>query len=92
MSGKARYLMSLLATALIFAFALVWQMLLLPNCADCFYEYGFPLPFYRIGGFVTIRLVLWHGLLIDLAALLLFSQFIFWAWKKFSERRSSEAM
>ncbi len=92
MSSKFRYLISLLSTTLFFVFVILRQMLLLPSCADCFYEYGFPLPFYRTGGFVTIRLVVWHGLLIDLAILLLFSQFIFWAWKEFSERGSSEAV
>jgi hypothetical protein len=88
MSSKARYLMSLLATALIFIAINAISRFRVPPCCDFFYSYGFPVPFLIEGGFAGIRRFLCDGVFIDLCAVLVLAYFISWAWKRFLDRSS----
>jgi hypothetical protein len=87
MSGKSRYLKSLLLTAFIFMVfnaALLWRE---AKYFDFLHGYGFPTAFYVTGGFLGIKQFLWYGLVIDLAALLLFAQLTSRMWKRISDRK-----
>ena len=37
------------------------------SCDDCSFSFGFPYPLWREGGFVGVELILWGGLLADVA-------------------------
>ncbi len=37
------------------------------GCMDCGWRFGFPIPFYEYGGFVSYEKVLWLGLFGDIA-------------------------
>ena len=57
-------------------------------CDDCFLSFGFPFPLWEEGGFVTIRRVLWSGLVADVYIALSFGLLLGWAYKRFWLRKS----
>ena len=56
-------------------------------CDDCMLSFGFPFTLYQEGGFITIKEVLWFGLIADILIAIIFSfivGLIFrFVWSKF---------
>ena len=51
-------------------------------CDDCFISFGFPFPLWEEGGFVTIRRILWSGLIADFYLALSVGLLIGWGISK----------
>lgn len=43
------------------------------SCDDCILSLGYPFTFYREGGFVTIKEIVWVGLISDVFIAIIFS-------------------
>ena len=57
-------------------------------CDDCFMSFGFPFPLWEEGGFVTIRRILWSGLIADFYLALSAGILLGWVCQRFSFRQS----
>jgi hypothetical protein len=60
------------------------------TCDDCGWSFGFPLPFYQEGGFISFKEILWTGLIINILVGLIFSFVIglifSFAWSKITAK------
>ena len=61
------------------------------DCADCFYLYGVPFTFFREGGFVSIRELIWGGVVADLLVVMACAAALAWAWSLLLNRRSTSS-
>jgi len=68
-SGRLKvYLFSVLNALSLFALMNYYSFIRMDGsgfCDDCSISFGFPLPIWQEGGFVTIRRILWIGLIAD---------------------------
>ena len=58
-------------------------------CDDCFITFGFPFELWGEGGYVTVRSILWSGLIANVSIAVWASLFFGWALKKMLSRRST---
>lgn len=58
-------------------------------CDDCFITFGFPFEIWGEGGFVTVRTILWSGLIANVAIAISASILLGWALKRILSRRST---
>lgn len=58
------------------------------SCDDCFLSFGFPFPLWEEGGFVTVKRILWNGLIADLYVAASVSILSGWLLKKALSRNS----
>jgi hypothetical protein len=58
-------------------------------CDDCFITFGFPFELWGEGGFVTVRTILWSGLIANISIAVWASLLLGWASKKVLSRRST---
>ena len=85
-----RFKIYLIAVLTVFALFAVMNYLSFSRsigCADCLISYGFPLPLYEEGGFITIERMLWSGLVADLYLALSLGLLLGWACQRFLLRR-----
>ncbi len=57
------------------------------SCDDCFVSFGFPFPLWEEGGFVTVKYILWSGLIADLYLALSAGFLLGWVLKKARNKR-----
>jgi formate hydrogenlyase subunit 3/multisubunit Na+/H+ antiporter MnhD subunit len=63
-------------------------------CDDCFLHFGWPFPLWEEGGFVTVKRVLWAGLVANVSIAIWIGLFFGWVSSKLLARqtvRSSDA-
>lgn len=60
-----------------------------PKCSDCFRPYGFPFRYYHEGGFAGGAGWVKENVAKELAAIILVSLVLTWAWSAFVARRRS---
>ena len=58
-------------------------------CDDCFRSYGVPFTAYQSGGFVTVAVLVWPGIVADVLVMLVVGIAIGWLLSKIVERRDS---
>jgi hypothetical protein len=58
-------------------------------CDDCFITFGFPFELWGEGGFVTVRRILWSGLIANVSIAVFASILLGWALNKILSRRST---
>ena len=82
------YLIAVLIALVLFGLANYYSFVRMSAgfCDDCLLSFGFPFPIWEEGGFVTIRRVLWSGLVADFYIALSTGLLIGWAYQKFSNR------
>jgi hypothetical protein len=51
-------------------------------CDDCLISFGFPFPLWEEGGFITIRRILWGGLLADCYLAVSAGLLLGWAYQR----------
>ena len=56
-------------------------------CDDCFISFGFPFPLWEEGGFITIRRILWGGLIADFYLALSLGFLLGWTYQRFWLRK-----
>lgn len=56
-------------------------------CDDCMMSFGFPLPIWEEGGFITITRLLWSGLIADIYLALSVGLLMGWTYQRFWLRR-----
>jgi hypothetical protein len=88
------YLMSSLAVFSLFIAANYYSYIRMGNgfCDDCFITFGFPFELWGEGGFVTVRTILWSGLIANVSIAVWASILLGWALKKLLSRRSTVAV
>jgi hypothetical protein len=57
-------------------------------CDDCFISFGFPFEVWIEGGFVTIRRIVWSGVVANTAITVCVSFILGWVVEKISKSRS----
>jgi hypothetical protein len=57
-------------------------------CDDCFLHFGWPFPLWEDGGFVTVKRVLWAGVVADVSIAIYVAVFLGWASSKLFARRT----
>jgi len=61
-------------------------------CDDCFITFGFPFELWGEGGYVTVRTILWSGLIANVSIAVWASVLLGWVLKKVLSRRSTVAV
>jgi hypothetical protein len=84
------YVVSTLAVFSLFLAANYYSYLRMAqrSCADCFITFGFPFELWGEGGFVTVRTILWSGLIANISIAVWASILLGWAFKRVLSRRS----
>src|SRR5688572_12637449 len=59
---------------------------------DCFITFGFPFELWGEGGYVTVRTILWSGLIANVSIAVWASVLLGWVLKKVLSRRSTVAV
>jgi hypothetical protein len=57
-------------------------------CDDCFLQFGWPFGLWEEGGFVTVKRILWAGLVADLSIAVWAVMFLGWVSSKLLRRGS----
>lgn len=95
-SGKVlqleRYCVSIVFSACVLGVANQLNFNRNVNCFDCVLPYGFPFTFVKEGGFASIEVFLWRGVLGDSLLVIFLGAVFGWIWSKLSERASNQQL
>ncbi len=83
-TSSQRYALSFAATGLIFIVANTAHVLRPVWCADCFFPYGIPFTFFRLGGFAGGGGVVLSGIAADLLVIMSTGVILGGLWQWFS--------
>jgi hypothetical protein len=78
----------ILAIAILFSLANLFDFWRYGRCFDCEIELGIPFPFWRSGGYATAPRFLWPGLMQDFAFVLVITVAAVSVWSCFGARVS----
>jgi hypothetical protein len=90
MRSKA-YLIASVAVFILFSAANYYSYIQIGYgfCDDCFITFGFPFELWGEGGFVSVRTILWSGLIANVSIAVWASMLLGWALKKILSRSST---